>query len=163
VVVIFDLRLGERGLLDDRPQDRLRPLVEPAIDEELADFANDLRLGRVGHGRIGIFPVADHPEPLEVALLHLHPMSRELPAFAAELVDRDAVLRSLGRAVLLLDDPFDRQAVAVPARNIGRVLAEHLLRAGNHVLEDLVERMAEMEVGVRVGRTVMQDKFLTPA
>ena len=31
VVVIFDLGLGKRGLLDHRPQNRLRALVEPAI------------------------------------------------------------------------------------------------------------------------------------
>ena len=161
--MVFDLGLGERGLLDDRPQDRLRALVEPAIDQELADLADDLRLGRIGHRRIGIVPVADDAEPLEVALLHLDPMRREVAAFAAELVDRHAVLRLVLRAVFLLDDPFDRQAVAVPARHIGRVLAEHLLRAVDDVLQDLVQRGAEMDVAIGVGRPVMQDEFFAPA
>jgi len=45
VVVVFDFRLGERGLLDDRPQDRLCTLVEPPIDEKFAELADDLRFG----------------------------------------------------------------------------------------------------------------------
>ena len=56
--------------------------------------------------------------------------------------------------------PLDRQAVAVPARHIGRILAEHLLRAVDDVLQDLVQRGAEMDVAVGVGRAVVQDEFL---
>src|ERR1700736_1319935 len=160
MIVILDLRLGECSLLDDRPEDRLCTFVEPAGEEELADFADDLRLGRVGHGGIGVVPITDDPESLEVALLHLDPMSRELPAFLTELVDRYAVLRLIGGSVLLLDDPFDRQAVAVPARNEGGVLAEHLLRAVDHVLEDLVERSPQMKLAIGIGRAVMKDEFL---
>ena len=118
------------------------------------------RFGRIGHGRIGVVPITDHPEPLEVALLHLDPMSRELSAFLTELVDRYAVLRLIGGSVLLLDDPFDRQAVAVPAGNEGGVLAEHLLRAVDYVLEDLVERSPQMELAIGIGRAVVQDEFL---
>ena len=138
VVVVFDFRFSQRGLLHDRPKDRLCTLVEPPIEQKLAELADDLRLGRIRHRRVGIFPIADDAEPLEVALLNLDPMGREFAALAAELVDRHAVLGLVFRAVLLLDDPFDRQAVAVPARHIGRVLAEHLLRPVDHVLQDLV-------------------------
>ena len=134
VVVILDLGLGERGLFDHRPQDRLRAAVKPAIDQKLADLADDLRLGRIGHCRIGIGPIADHAQALELGLLHLDPMGGELAAFAAKLIGRNAVFRHLLRPVFFLDHPLDRQAVAVPARNIGRVLAQHLLRAVDHVL-----------------------------
>ncbi len=46
VVVVLDLGLGQRGLLDHRPHHRLRALVEAAVQQELADLADDLRLGR---------------------------------------------------------------------------------------------------------------------
>ncbi len=160
VVVIFDLGLGQRGLLDHRPQHRLRAAVEPAIHQKLADLADDLRLGRKSHRRIRVGPVADDAQSLELGLLHLDPVRGELAAFAAELVGRDAVLRHLPRPVLFLDHPFDRQAVAVPARHIGRVLAQHLLRAVDHVLQDLVQRVADMEMAVGVRRAVMQHEFL---
>ena len=39
VVVILDLGLGQRGLLDHRPQHRLGALVEPAVHQELAELA----------------------------------------------------------------------------------------------------------------------------
>ena len=160
MIVVLDLGLGERGLLDHRPQHRLRALVEPAIHQELADLAHDLRLGGIGHRRIGVVPVADHAEPLEVALLHLDPMRGEIAAFAAEAVDRDAVFRLAPGAVLFLDEPFDRQPVAIPARHIGRVPAQHLLRAVDDVLQDLVERGAEMDFAIGIRRAVMQHEFL---
>ena len=87
-------------------------------------------------------------------------MGRKFAAFPAELVDRHAVLGLVFRAVLLLDNPFDRQAVAVPARHIGRVLAEHLLRPVDDVLQDLVESGAEVNVAIGIGRAVVKDELL---
>src|SRR4029077_20443276 len=107
-------------------------------------------------------PIADHAKPFEVALLDLDPMGGKLPAFATELINRDAVLRLIARAILLLDNPLDRQPVAVPARNIGGVLAEHLLRAVDDILEDLVQRGPEMDLPIGVRRAVVQDEFLAP-
>ena len=54
---------------------------------------------------------------------------------------RDCVLVLALGAILLLDLPFDRQAVAVPARHVVRVVAEHLVRADDDVLQDLVQRV----------------------
>ena len=163
VVVVFDLGFGQRGLLDDRPQDRLRALVQPAIDKEFADLAHDLRLGVEAHRQIRVVPVADDAEPLELLLLYLDPARREIAAFLAELRQRHAVLRLLLGAVFFLDDPLDRQAVAVPARHIRRVLAGHLLRPVDDILQDLVQRVPEMEVAVRIRRPVMQHEFFPAA
>ena len=99
-------------------------------------------------------------EPLELLFLHLDPMGGEVAAFAGGTASIGTLSFDwLLGAVLLLDDPLDRQAVAVPARHIGRVLAEHLLRAVDDVLQDLVQRVAEMEVAIGVRRPVMQDEF----
>ena len=162
MVVILDLCLGERGLLDDRPQDRLRALVEAAIAQKLADLAHDLRLGVEAHRQIRVVPIADDAEPLKLLFLLLDPMGGKVAAFLAELRDRDAVLRLVFGAVFLFDDPLDRQAVAVPARHIGRILAQHLLGPVDDVLQDLVERVAEMQVAIGIGRAVMEHEFLAP-
>ncbi len=53
---------------------------------------------------------------------------------------------------------LDRQAVAVPARHVGRVEAGQRLRADDDVLEDLVDRVADVDVAVGVGRAVVQDE-----
>ena len=160
VVVILDLGLGQGGLFDHRPHHRLGALEEPAVHQELADLAGDLRLGGIGHGGIGIFPVATDAEAFELLALHVDPVRGEFAAFLAELDDRHLVLVLAGGAVLLLDLPFDRQAVAVPAGHVMGVLAHHLLRAVDDVLQDLVQRVTDMQMAVRIGRAVMQDEFL---
>src|SRR5262249_9178101 len=73
--------------------------------------------------------------------------------------ERDLVLVLAGLAVFLLDLPFDRQAVAVPAVDVGHVLAEHALAADDEILQDFVEAGAEMDGGVGVRRAVVEDEF----
>ena len=162
VVVVLDLGLGQGGLLDHRPKHRLGALVEAAVHQELADLAHDGGLGPVGHGRVVVVPVAVDAEALELLALHGDPVVGERAALAAELADRHGVLVLLAGAVLLLDLPFDRQAMAVPARDVVAVLAQHLLGAAHQILEDLVEGVADMEVAVGVGWTVVQDEFRPP-
>ena len=89
--------------------------------------SRDRGLGLVGHRRVGIVPVADDAEALELLALHIEPVLGELAAFLAERLHRVAIgeirLLAIFRAVLLLDLPFDRQAVAVPARHVVGVIA----------------------------------------
>ena len=59
-------------------------------------------------------------------------------------------------AQFLLYLVLDRQAVAVPAGHVGRVLAVQGARLDDHVLENLVDRVADMDITVGVGRAVMQ-------
>jgi len=158
--VVLDLGVGQRGLLGDRPEHRPGTGVEPAVQQELAQLAGDLRLGREGHGGVGPLPVADHAQALELLGLHADPVGREVAALAAELDRRHRVLVLALGPVALFDLPFDRQAVAVPAGDVVGIPAQHLLRAGDHVLEDLVERVAHVQVAVRVGRAVVQDELL---
>jgi hypothetical protein len=86
----------------------------------------------------------------------------ELAALATKIGHRDVLLRPSGLAVAFLDLPLDGQAVTVPARHIVGVLAQHLLRAVDHVFQDLVEGVAHVQVAVGVGRPIMQDKLFTP-
>ena len=62
-------------------------------------------------------------------------------------------------AVRLFDLQFDRQAVAVPARHVGRVEPGQRLGLDDDVLEDLVDRVADVDVAVGVGRAVVQDEL----
>jgi hypothetical protein len=62
-------------------------------------------------------------------------------------------------AVQLLDGVLDRQAVAVPARCVERVEAFQLAALDDHVLEDLVDRVADVDLAVGVRRAVVQDEL----
>ena len=165
VVLVLDLGFGERRLFHHAPHHRLGAAIERAVDGELHQLARDLRLGRKAHRRVGMRPVALDAEALELLALHVEPVLGIGAAFLAERDHRRRVgevrlLLVLGAVVLFLDLPFDRQAVAVPARHVVRVKAEHLLAARHHVLQDLVERVPDMDVAVGVRRAVVQDEFL---
>ena len=164
VVLIFDFGFRKRGLLHHAPHHGLGAAIERAVGGELHQLARDLRFGGIVHGGVGVIPVADDAEPLEFLALHVEPVRRIGAALLAERHHRRGVaevglLLALGAVVLFLDLPFDRQAVAVPARHVVGIEAEHLLALGHDVLEDLVERVADMDVAVGVGRAVMQHEF----
>ena len=156
---VFDLGFGERGLLDNRPHDRLGAAIELAGLGKFHQLARDDRFGIIGHGEIGVLEIAGDAEPLEFLRLHTDPMRRKITTFLAEFVDGDFVLVLALGAIGFLDLPFDRQAVAVPAGDVIAVKPAHLERAGDDVLQHLVEGMADMEVAVGIGRAVMEHIF----
>ncbi len=72
------------------------------------------------HGQVRRTPVTHHAEADEAASLHLDLLRRVFAAPPAEGLG----VEQLGLpATRLLDRMFDRQAVAVPARHVRRVVA----------------------------------------
>ena len=167
VVLILDLGFGQRGALDHRPHHRLGATVKLVGRREFQQFAGDARFRVIGHGGVGVVEIADDAEALELVALHLDPLFGIGAAFLAERHHggrlRKVGLRlALGAIILFLDLPLDRQAVAIPTGHIVRVETTHLEGTDDDVLEDLVQRMADMDVAVGVGRAVMQHVFWTP-
>ncbi len=164
VILVFHLRLGQRGLFHHRPHHRLGAAIKQPVRREFHDFGRDPRLGLEGHGRIGTLPFSGDAKPLELLALHRKPFLGIGAAFPAKGDHRGGIgkvrfFEPLGAIILLLDLPFDRQSVAVPARHIGAVLAQHALAAGHDVLEDFIQRMADVDIAVGVGRPVVQHEF----
>ena len=162
LVVIFHLRFGKGGSLDGRPHHRLGAAIERAVHQEFLEFRRDDPLGAKIHGEIGPVPIAGDAQPLEFLALHIDPAFGEPAAFLPEIDEIQLILVEALGAVLLLDLPFDGQAMAVPARNVARVIAHHLLAAHHHVLEDLVESMADMKMPIGIGRAIMQREGRAP-
>src|SRR5690606_22938990 len=113
--------------LDDRPHDRLGATVKGAVHRELHELARDLGLRVVAHRRVRIVPVAYDAEALELLALDTDPLLGEGAAVLPQLRNGHRVLRLALGPVLLLDLPFDRQAVAIPAWYVVGVAAHHLL------------------------------------
>jgi hypothetical protein len=109
-----------------------------------------------GHGQVGIVPVAEHAEADEILLLPFHLFGGKAAAQFARLVGGQVL------AVGLFDLVLDRQAVAVPARHIGRVETGQGLGTDDDVLEDLVHRMADVDVAIGIGRAVVQHEARPP-
>ena len=94
-------------------------------------------------------------------------MFRISAALTAEGDDRFGVgeirLRlPLGPVLLLLDLPLDGKTVTVPARHVVGILAHHGLGSADHVFQDLVERVPDMEMPVGIRRAVMKHELGLP-
>jgi hypothetical protein len=122
------------------------------------EFGDDRGFALVAHGEVGIVPLAHHAEALELLALDRHPLLGKGAAFGAELGGGDLVLAQLLLAIGFLDLPFDRQAVAVPAGNVGRVIAAQGRRADHDVLQDLVHGVAHVEIAIGVRRAIVKDE-----
>ncbi len=151
-VLILDFGLGQRRAAIETPIDRLESLEDEAGFEHAAERADLVGLGLVVHRQIGPVPVAEHAEANEIPLLPLDLFGRIGTAKIARLVGRQTL------AMRLLDLVLNRQAVAVPARHIGRIETRQRLRADDDVLENLVDCVPDVDIAVGIGRTVVQDE-----
>ncbi|MNZ73879.1 hypothetical protein D3C78_923070 [compost metagenome] len=153
LVLVLDLGLGQRRAAVEAPVDRLEALEHEAALDHLGQGADLAGLVGEVHGLVRVAPVAEHAEADEVGLLALDLLGGIAAAQLAGLVRRQVL------AVGDLDLVLDRQAVAVPARHVGGVVAGEGLGADDDVLENLVDRVADVDVAVGVGRAVVEDEL----
>ena len=153
LVGVFDLGLGQRRTAVEAPVHRLDAAREvPALDD-LRQRTQHVGFEAEVHAAVGLVPLAQHAQALEVLRLSFDLFGGVFAALGAE---GGGVELGADLAVLLFDHQFDRQAVAVPARHVGRVEARKQLRLHHQVLEDLVHRVADVDRTVRIRRAVVQ-------
>ena len=156
MVAVLDLGLGQRGAAVDAPVHRLLALVDEALLDEATERAGDVRLVAGAHRDVRPLPLAEDEELLELLRHDANEAIRRRAAGAAHIGNRHVAFL---RSELTIDLQFDRQAVTVVARHIGRIESGHRLRLDDDVLQHLVERVSEMDVPVGVRRAVMQDEL----
>ena len=153
---VLHLGFGERRGARRAPEDRLLP----PVDETAGDaFPEDPHLlGHVGrvHGEVGVVPVPEPAQPLELRPLHGHEAGRVLPAAPPHLVLGKCFLPRTPELAFHLE--LDRESVAVPARDVGRVASRHRPMLDDDVLQDLVERRPEVDVSVGIRWTIVEDE-----
>ena len=155
-VFVFNFRLGQRGAAVQTPVDRLETAHHMAISDNLAQGADDARFRLRLHGEIGVRPIAEDAEADEIGLLQLDLACGITAAGSAKF--RSAHLRAR-LADFLLNLLLNRQAVAVPARNVRAIETEHMARFGDDVFQDFIEGMTDVNGAVGIGRAVVQDEF----
>ena len=133
---------------------RLQSLVDVTVAQDLRERAQLLGLVEGLHRHVGMVPVAHHAESLEVDALGFDLRQRVLATRLAEFAWAE---RLHFLAARLLDLMLDRQAVAVPAGHVRRVVAVERARLDDDVLQHLVDRVTEMNRAVRVRRTVVKN------
>ena len=112
LVGVFDLELGQRRAAVKAPIDRLQAAVDKAALHDALEGADLIGLVAEIHGAVGMFPVAQHAQALEVGALDVDLLGGIGAALGLHLVARQVA------AELLLDGVLDRQAVAVPAGDV---------------------------------------------
>ena len=155
VVLVLDLSLGQGGLVVGAPIDRLQALVDKALFGHLAEDLDLLGLKLGEQGNVGVLPLAQHPQPLELAGHFCHIALGVLPAFAAELGGGHLLPF---HALILQDRRLNGQAMGIPAGDVGGAEARHVLGLHDKILQDLVEGGTDVDVAVGVGRAVVEDK-----
>jgi hypothetical protein len=151
LVGVLDLGLGQCRAAVETPVHRLEAPEHVALLQQAAQHPQFVGLIARRHRQVRVVPFAQHAHPDEVLLLAGNLFGR---------IGARARLHQFGRlvlAVLFFDLDLDRHAVAVPARHVARVKTRHLAALDHHVLQDLVDRMADVQVAVGVRRAVMQD------
>ena len=153
LVLVLDFRFGKRRAAVETPVHRLQAAKHIALLKDLRERADLAGLVDEVHRLVRIVPVAEHAQAPETRLLLLD----LLAGVGACLLHHFGGGQRL--AELLFDLDLDRHAVAVPARHVDGVEAREIARLDDHVLQDLVDRVAEVDVAVRVRRAVVQDEL----
>ena len=159
LVGVLHLRLRQGRAAVDAPMHRLVALVDMAVGQDHPQGADDVGLESEVHGQVGIRPVPQHPQALEVAALAVHLAGG---ISAAGLTEGGGADLGAGLALLLFHLELDGQAMAVPARHVGGVQAIQGAGLDNDVLEHLVDGVADVDVAIGVGGAVVKDELLGP-
>ncbi len=157
LVLVLDLGLGQRRTAVEAPVDRLQAAEDVALLQDLAQRPDLVGLVAEVHRQVGVVPVAQHAQPFEVLALAGDLLGRVGARLGLDLLHRQAL------AVLLLDLDLDRHAVAVPARHVDGVEPAQAAGLDDHVLQDLVDGVADVDVAVGVRGAVVQHEFLRAA
>ena len=154
MVIVFDLGFSQRGAARDAPIDRFLAAINETLLHDVGEQAQLVRFVFLGQREVGMIPVAEHAQPLELRALDVDVFVR---VGLARLADRDGVRRGIaGFAHVLGYFELDGQAVAIPARHIRRMEAAQGLVLDDDVFEDLIQRGADVDIAVGEGRAIVQ-------
>ena len=149
--LVFHFGFGQGGVSSVRPLNWFAALINGSHVNEFGKNAQDGSLvGRI-HRQIGMIPIAKDPQTAEGVALDIDKFFGKLRTTAADF-------RRVEIPGFLDDFKFDRQAVAVPAGDVGGKVSGHGLGFDDHVLENFVEGCAHMDVAIGEGRAVMKNE-----
>ncbi|CRM86252.1 hypothetical protein [Pseudomonas sp. 22 E 5] len=155
LVFVLDFRFCQGRTAVEAPVHGFEALEHETAFDDFGQGADFTGLVLEVHGFVRVVPLAEDAQTNEFGLLPFDLLGGIGTAQFAGFI-RAQVL-----AVGHFDFVLDRQAVAVPARNIRRVETRQGFRTQDHVLENFVQRMTDVNRAVGIRRTVVQDELRT--
>ncbi len=154
--LVLDLVLRQSGLAVVAPVDRAQGAIDQIVESDPAERLDLPGLVLRRQRQVGVVPVTAHADALELLALRVNVAQSKLAAEPAPLEDRDLVAHD---APVLLHALLGRQALSVPAGDVGAVEAAHRHVLDRDVLEDLVQCLSQMDVSIGIWGPVMEHKF----
>ena len=152
-VFVFHFRFGQGRTAVQAKLHRLGAAIQITGLVDFAQRAHGVGFGLVVHGQVGLVPVAQHAQTDKVFFLAGNLLGGVFAAQLAKTARRHIF------AMQFFHHHFNRQAVAVPARHIGRVKTRQRFAADDDVFQNLIDCMTDVDVAVGIGRAVVQDEF----
>ncbi len=129
--------------------------MQVAIADDFTQRTDDVGFGFEVHGQVRMRPVAQHAQTNKVCTLAVNLSGRVFTAFRTEF-RRGEFLTRLTK--FLLNFQFNRQTVAVPTRNVRRVISRESFGLHDNVFQNLVYRVTNMNAAIRIWRAIMQNE-----
>ena len=125
------------------------------VFNDLAERSNNVCLELKIHCQIRLVPVADNPHALKIFTLVIDLFRRIVTTLLTKLGSGDFMSRLTH---LLFNIEFNWKTVTIPPRNIRCIKTRKGFRLGNNIFENLVNGVANMQLPVRIGRPIVQNK-----
>ena len=138
---------------------RLETPVQMSAVNNLGEGTNDIRLKPEVHGQVRIVPVTKHTHAHEIGFLGIHLLARIVATVLPEFTGSHFVA---GLANLFFNVQLNRQTVTIPPGHIGRIKSRQRLGFDDDVLENLIDRVAHVEVTVCIRGAIVKDELWLP-
>ncbi len=129
--------------------------MQMALIYHRSQRADNVRLKNKIHGQVWVIPFTQNSHADKVCLLRLDLFVGIIPALLAKLRRRHFVARLTH---LFLYIKLDREAVAVPPRDIRRIKPRQGFRFNDDVFQNLVDGVAHMKFAIGIRGAVMKNK-----
>ena len=158
-VLVLHFGLCQRGLTHHTPVNRFETTNHVPFGDDLAQSPHNARFHFWVHGEVGFVPLTHDAKADKISFLAGDLLRGVITASLAEgfVVDFHTGLTNF-----LLNLVLNRQTVAIPARHVGRIEAHETAGFNDHILQNLVDRVTNVNVAVGVGRAIVEDELFTP-
>ena len=159
MVLVFHLSLGKGCAAGNTPVDRLLSTVHESLFHDICKKAQFVRLILLVKGQVRVLPIAEDSQPLELRALDVDIFPGVIRAQLANGCRISIGISRLPHVLGYLE--LNRQAMTVPTRHIRSPEPADRLVLHDHVFQNLIQGIADVNVSVREGRSVMQYKRLS--